>query len=136
MLDRIVGMRDEEYFWEPAPGVPTISWRLHHIGSTLADERNAQWLGLDRAPDTFDTSAVPATVDDAFAFLDRAYASWTSVLDAIPDGSLFEPIGAVGGPYGNETRLSFVLHVLDELVHHAAEVALLRDLYRARTVMP
>jgi len=136
LLDRIVGMRDAEYDWEPAPGVPTIAWRLHHIGSTLAQARNAQWLGLDRAPDAFDPGSTPATVDEALSFLDRAYASWTSVLVAIPDASLMEPIGAVGGPYGDQSRLSLVFHVVDEVIHHAAEVALLRDLYRARTVMP
>jgi hypothetical protein len=27
--------------------------------------------------------------------------------------------------------VSWVLHVLDEVIHHGAEIALLRDLYRA-----
>jgi uncharacterized damage-inducible protein DinB len=135
LLDRIVGIRDEEYNWEAAPGVPTIAWRLHHIGSTLAEGRNAEWLGLDRAHDAFAAGSLPATADLALTFLDRAYASWTSVLDALPAASLMEPIGAVGGKYGEQSRFSFVLHVLDELIHHAAEVALLRDLYRARTVV-
>jgi uncharacterized damage-inducible protein DinB len=136
LLDRIVGLRDEEYYWEAAPGVPTIAWRLHHIGATLADTRNAPWLGLDGTPDAFDAGPIRATASEAFAFLDRAYESWAAVLDAVPDAALLQRIGAIGGPYGDDSRLSFVLHVLDELVHHAAEVALLRDLYRARTVVP
>jgi hypothetical protein len=31
------------------------------------------------------------------------------------------------------TRRSFVLHMLDELIHHGAEAALMRDLYAAHT---
>jgi len=42
-----------------------------------------------------------------------------------------EPIGSVWGPeYGERTRTAYVLHMLDEFVHHGAEVALLRDLWR------
>jgi ankyrin repeat protein len=55
----------------------------------------------------------------------------------VPESSLEEPIGPVGGPYADSTRRAFVLHVLDELIHHGAEVATLRDLYRAtRPVEP
>jgi hypothetical protein len=43
--------------------------------------------------------------------------------------SLGEPIGPVGGQYGAATRRAFALHIVDELVHHTAEAALLRDLY-------
>lgn len=42
-----------------------------------------------------------------------------------------EPIGEIGGPFADSTRRAFALHILDELIHHGAEVALLRDLYRA-----
>ncbi|MDP9241462.1 MAG: hypothetical protein M3O55_12640 [Actinomycetota bacterium] len=31
-------------------------------------------------------------------------------------------------------RYSYALHVVDELVHHGAEAALLRDLYASRTL--
>lgn len=39
--------------------------------------------------------------------------------------------GKPAGRYGAASRRSFVLHVLDELIHHGAEAALLRDLYAA-----
>jgi hypothetical protein len=48
----------------------------------------------------------------------------------VTDADLWERIGDVGGPYADGTRLSWVLHVLDEVVHHGAEIALLRDLYK------
>jgi hypothetical protein len=135
LLDRIDGMTDDEYQWEAAPGVPTIAWRLHHIGSTLAEDRNARWLGLAVASEPFDASLTARTASEALLLLDRAYTSWTSVLDAIDAKGLSETMGPAAGAYGDATRLSFVLHVLDELIHHAAEVALLRDLYRARSVV-
>ena len=53
------------------------------------------------------------------------------MLTAVPESSLAEPIGPVGGPYADSTRRAFVLHVLDELIHHGAEVALVRDLWAA-----
>jgi hypothetical protein len=37
----------------------------------------------------------------------------------------------LGGAFADSTRRAFALHILDELIHHGAEVALLRDLYRA-----
>ena len=40
-------------------------------------------------------------------------------------------VGPVGGFYADATRVGFVLHEIDELIHHGAEIALLRDLYRA-----
>ena len=43
--------------------------------------------------------------------------------------SLAQPIGSRAGFYSGDTRRSFVLHILDELIHHGAEAALLRDLY-------
>jgi hypothetical protein len=37
----------------------------------------------------------------------------------------------VAGPdYADRTRAAYVLHMLDEFIHHGAEIALLRDLWR------
>jgi hypothetical protein len=38
-------------------------------------------------------------------------------------------IGPSFGPYAKDSATDLALHVFDELVHHAAEVSLLRDLY-------
>ena len=40
--------------------------------------------------------------------------------------------GARRRPLCNIDRVAFVIHIMDELIHHGAEVALLRDLYRVR----
>ena len=41
-------------------------------------------------------------------------------------------MGPIAGPFATSDRVAFVIHIMDELIHHGAEVALLRDLYRVR----
>jgi uncharacterized damage-inducible protein DinB len=129
LKDRLSDLADDEYAWEPAPGVATIAWRLGHIADLLAEERNAAWLGVPGRPGG---PGPAADAGSALLALDAAFEVWTAVLAAVPDSSLPEPIGPVGGPYADSTRRAFVLHALDELIHHGAEVALVRDLYAAR----
>lgn len=33
--------------------------------------------------------------------------------------------------YAESNKAGFALHMLDEMIHHAAEISLLRDLFRA-----
>jgi hypothetical protein len=40
-------------------------------------------------------------------------------------------MGEIAGPFAAESRVAFVLHELDELIHHASEIAAMRDVYRA-----
>jgi len=42
------------------------------------------------------------------------------------------PPGPVAGPFAGDDKASFVLHQLDEQIHHGAELGVLRDLYRNR----
>jgi len=48
---------------------------------------------------------------------------------------LWVPLGPEWGPFAQHARTHLVLHAMREVIHHAAEIALLRDLYRA-TVTP
>jgi uncharacterized damage-inducible protein DinB len=127
----MAGLMDPELRWRPAPADPDISleWRLKHIGDLLAESRNALWLGQQPA-----TAQLPIAGDavQTLARLDAAYAVWRQVLANCTDESLAQPLGAAAGIYGKDTRRSFVLHILDELIHHGAEAALLRDLYGHR----
>jgi hypothetical protein len=150
--DRMTGLTDDEYGWEPVPNCRTVratgdgtfrsdgpagkrdprvfttlSWRLAHLADLLAEERNAVWLGVPTRP-----PLPPGDAGTAAAATDRgdaAYASWRAVLAAATD--LAAPIGPAAGPYGDAARRTLVLHILDELIHHSAEAALLRDLYLA-----
>jgi hypothetical protein len=50
---------------------------------------------------------------------------------AVPEAEWIQPIGEAFGPFAASDTADLALHVLDELVHHAAEVGVLRDLWGA-----
>lgn len=72
------------------------------------------------------------TPGTALSGVDEAFALWRGQLAGLTEEALGEPIGPAAGRYGGASRRSFALHIADELIHHAAEAALLRDLYAAR----
>jgi DinB family protein len=134
---RLAGLTDAEYLWTPVPTRPgdpvvftTLAWRLCHIADFLREDRNGPWLGRPAPPPRASTGD-PGTAAEALAALAEAYACWRDILDGTTESSLAAPIGALAGHYASSSRRSFVLHVLDELIHHGAEVALLRDLHAA-----
>ncbi len=134
---RVQGLTDDEYRWAPAPGVSTIEWRLTHIADTLGEERNWLWLGHEPlavgAVDAVDGDAdEPPTAAGGLARLESAYGAWVALVGSIDAEAVFRPLGPTAGPYRDDLVISFVMHIFDELVHHAAEVGLVRDLYRAR----
>jgi hypothetical protein len=88
------------------------------------------WLGLDTAPWSGDPSG--ASAGEALTLVDDSFATFRSLVAHFDVNSFEEPIGAVAGPYGNHARSSFALHIADELIHHGAETALVRDLYAGR----
>jgi DinB superfamily len=125
---RMGGLTDAELRWRPAPDDPDISleWRLNHIATLLTEDRNARWLA--QVPPS-------APLPDGGGMTERleaAYALWRTVLTSCTDESLAQPLGPRAGFYAGDSRRSFVLHILDELIHHGAEAALLRDLYAHR----
>ena len=124
---RMDGLHDEEWRWQPTPDARlTLSWRLHHIADMLSEERNGAWLGIDADP----SKRLPhSTARDALADVETCYEHLVTILTSATDSSLAERIGPAAGIYGDATRFSFGLHLLDELIHHTAESALLRDLY-------
>jgi len=157
---RIDGLSDAEYFWEPTPGCwsvrqradgtwmvdwplprpdpepfTTIAWRLWHLIDMYGEDRAPKWLdvaaqgppiGMDD-PD----AAPPATAADAVALLERAHDRWDAHLGLVQNERLEERVGQVAGPgYADRTRAAYVMHMLDEFIHHGAEIALLRDLWR------
>lgn len=134
--ERMAGLGDDEWRWHPSPDDRiTLRWRLAHIAQLLRRERNGPWLGLPAGP------AEPArlALDSAAAAradLDDAFAQWRGQLAAVSEDAFAQPIGPVADRYGAATRRSFALHIADELVHHTAEAALLRDLYPGHAAHP
>ena len=127
---RMDGLSDAEWAWRPidAAAEVTIRWRLAHIVEFLAEPRNWTWLGATPGPPADGAPAGSAT--EALRAASAAYASFRAVISN-PGADLGSQIGPVAGQFGDATRRSFVLHLADELIHHAAEVALIRDLYTA-----
>jgi DinB superfamily len=145
---RLDGLTDEEYLWEPVPDCwtvhpdgsidfthpepkpapfTTIAWRLghvivgvlavrahHHFGGPSADYATWQWA---------------TDADTALRQLDTAYAHWITGVRGLDDERLAQPIGPAEGPWADHPMIELVLHINREVIHHGAEIALLRDLY-------
>ncbi len=164
LAERMVGMTDDEYLWEPvpncwsirpraagpAPGAlelvgqgdwgrdrspddpdpppfTTIAWRLAHI-ATFFGERASNHFG----DGSFDPMKVAWTgaAGDALALVTAEHSRWCDGVRALGEEGLFRPCGPAEGPYAEEPFLMLVLHINREFLHHAAEIMLLRDLYR------
>ena len=50
-------------------------------------------------------------------------------LDGLGADGLARPCGPAEGPYAEASMAELVLHINREMLHHGAEIALLRDLY-------
>ena len=48
------------------------------------------------------------------------------------EAALARPCGPSEGPYAEHSMAELVLHINREAIHHGAEIAVLRDLYRHR----
>jgi hypothetical protein len=153
---RVDGLTDEEYLWEPAPDawslvrqdgklqmqwglvfdepqpVTTIAWRYTHISDMLCEERCARWLGVAEEPENYLAEGAPGDAQGARELFEKAYARWRRYLSAADDDGFFEPLGPGSRDWTNEPRTKGVLHILDEVIHHGAEIGVLRDIYRAQ----
>jgi len=159
LADRIEGLTDEEYFWEPVAGcwslrpdgqgrwhldggggggpapdpvpVTTIAWRLGHLGGmAVGGFANRRFADGTLATEQID---FPSHADGVPGFLDEHYRNWRAGLAGLSAGQWAAPLGPAWGPYAEANTADLALHVLDEVIHHGAEVGLLRDLYSHRS---
>jgi uncharacterized damage-inducible protein DinB len=126
---RFEGLTDDELAWEPGGEVSTIRWRLDHIVLTLAD-RSARYFG--REPVDEQTYPFSPTADGTLALLDQEYATWVAGVRSLGEDGLLLPCGPAERPWHASPKAAIVTHVHQEVIHHGAEVALLRDLYAVR----
>ncbi|SIJ45744.1 Uncharacterised protein [Mycobacteroides abscessus subsp. abscessus] len=61
-----------------------------------------------------------------------AYAAWRDGVLSKDEAALAAPVGPAEGPWAEKPFLTLALHINRELLHHGAEIALLRDLYAWR----
>lgn len=149
---RVADLDDAEYLWEPVPDMwtvretdgkwvanwarpdpepaplTTIAWRIWHIADCLASYV-APHLGDWPLPGEFrDWCADAAT---ARINLDTAHDAFRERITAMGEAGLRRSLGEQWGPFAENSWADLVLHAMDEVAHHGAEVGLLRDLYRA-----
>lgn len=109
------------------PPMTTIAWRIGHLVVGVFGERNhshfdgrpADYLGWD----------YPATAAGALEQLDAGYAEWVRGVQALGEAGLAQECGTAEAPYAQSPMAALVLHIHREVIHHGAEIALLRDLY-------
>jgi len=154
LLRRLDGLSDEEYLWEPVAGcltvratpsgvVPdpgvwpdvqpapftTVAWRLCHIADNFTEDRIAPLLGSSTPPRS--PTLWPMTAGAAVDYVEAGYLSWRANLASAEPNSLWRTLDDDSTPYRGRSLFRFLLQYLEEFAHHAAEVALLRDLYRS-----
>jgi DinB superfamily len=114
---------------EPAP-LTSIAWRMWHIASDCLASYVSPALGDWPLPvadrDWFGES------EPALQALDTAYTAFRSRLVGLGEDGLRTALGPSWGPYAEASWADLAVHALDELSHHGAEIALLRDLYPHR----
>lgn len=156
LLARLSGLTDEEYRWEPVPGCwnvrpspdspsgwmvdyprvhpppppfTTIAWRLLHI----ADGNTIYWEhSFGPGLRNFWDLAPHGDASGAIEYLRDSQEPITATLAELHDAELDVPRPTHFGHTWPARRVIAVL--IDEQVHHGAEVGVLRDLYRYRVV--
>lgn len=154
---RVEGLGQDEYLWEPVSGcwsvrrtgdgwqadhqrpepepapVTTIAWRLWHIGSTCLASYTERGLGPPGSwPLAVHGTEWYGEVGEALTAMDTAWAAFRAGLAALGEDGMWRPLGERWGIYAKDTRAALAVHALDEVSHHGAEMALLRDLYLRR----
>ncbi|MFC7308899.1 DinB family protein [Streptomyces monticola] len=111
------------------PPFTTIAWRLSHLSEmlTLRADHTAGGHVLTR-----DDYLVSGDAAGAVAAFDAGATAWHKALLSVDDAAL-DTVGLCTYPHGSDAEepfLDIVWWVNQELLHHGAEIALLRDLYR------
>jgi hypothetical protein len=145
LLERLEGLTDQEYRWKPAPevitrgGMPptaepmpprTIAWSVCHLGATGL--LRADYLDGEHKLKGEDISW-PDTAAEGIELMRRGNERWRTGIGSMTDADL-DTVGRSAFPWGLDPTLP-LLDIIwwqnKELIYHAGEIWLLRDLYRA-----
>jgi hypothetical protein len=152
--DRVEGLGDEEFFWEPVPDswtvrrqptglwmvdypdvhpdpppVTTIAWRLDHLA-----ECKVMYHEYAFGPGRLTWPEIDSahTAADAFAMLERGQKLLIAALDGLTDADLESPRMTNWGEEWPAWRIFWTM--IDHDLHHGGEIGVLRDLYRERNM--
>ncbi|MGF0225110.1 DinB family protein [Dietzia natronolimnaea] len=110
----------------PAP-LTTIAWRIGHV---VVGVLGARWHDhFGGPPHDYMTHGFAGDAEGGLAQLDRAYAGWMEGVRGLDDDALAAPVGEAEGNWSSAPMAALVLHIHREVIHHGAELCLLRDLY-------
>jgi hypothetical protein len=139
------GLVAYDFAWPPPaePPVTTIAWRLFHISIGCFAERATRYFP-DQVARPWTKKIwegpfeYPSDAAGALALLEQSWTSWRQGLEKAGEAGLWQPLGDAEGDVSymqlgkEDPFLGLVLHVHREVIHHGAEILLLRDLYRCR----
>ena len=148
--DRLAGLTDDEFFWQPVPGgwtvhegadgrwttdyawpdpdpapFTTLGWRLLHLAAckTMYHE-----YAFGPARLTWDDLPTPHSAANAVAWLEEGQALLRADLAALTDADLERLVQTNWGETWPAWRVFWTMAEHD--LHHGGEIGLLRDLYR------
>ncbi|MGZ0153275.1 DinB family protein [Kribbella sp. WER1] len=159
---RLDGLSDDEYFWQPVAGcwtlsrrgestapisfgggeftmdyadpphdpepVTTIAWRMAHLTGGLASTNGKRFSSEAIGIETYHYAG---TADEALRQLDAEYATWLDGVRSLGTEGLARPQGWPPA-FADAPMAKKILYSNVELIHHGAEICLLRDLYLHR----
>lgn len=111
---------------EPRP-FTTIAWRLGHVVVGVLAMRNGSHFS--RETTDYFAFEYAGTAEHALEQLDAEYGTWLAGVRGLGEVGLSRPCGPAEGAFADQPMASLVLHINRELLHHGAEICLLRDLY-------
>ncbi len=148
--DRLEGLADQEFFWEPVPGCwtvhqdkdgrwivdyarpapepppfTTIAWRLVHVAACKIMYHEYAFGPRKLGWDDLDS---PHTAADAVAWLEEGHSRLRTALVSLEDADLKELRPTNWGELWPTWRIFWTMIFHD--VHHGAEIGCLRDLYQ------
>jgi hypothetical protein len=122
---------------DPQP-FTTIAWRLWHLGASPRPTWPTGDLDAGQFVEAYfhqipagDSPAV-GTAEEARTLLGATWEDMTDTFANFSTDELTTPMGPAAGPFADNALEGLVLHVADELIHHGAEVGVVRDLYAHR----
>jgi hypothetical protein len=107
--------------------VTTIAWRLGHLIGALASTSADHFGG---PPARMATFPYAGTAGEALRQLDEAYESYVDGVRGLGVAGLGRPQGSTSPPeFADAPMVKLILFMHVEVIHHGAEICLLRDLY-------
>jgi hypothetical protein len=107
--------------------VTTIAWRLAHLIDVFGIPTASHFDGSHANEPV---GSYSGTAEGALRQLDEGHDAWVSHVRSLGVAGLARPQGSIAPPqYADAPVAKRIMHIHREVIHHGAEVCLLRDLY-------